>query len=135
MNDKNKQIQRILDDSLFDAEYQKSKEDTLRGMLADFYNKKMRTIVVIVWVYGLLFIGLAIWSGIKFFDAPADDMRALIGWATLFLTGILGIFLIKIFAWQIITKNNLKREIKRLELRVADLINVLKESASGEDKK
>jgi hypothetical protein len=34
--------------------------------------------------------------------------------------------MIKVFAWQMIHRNNIKREIKRLELRIVELGQIVK---------
>jgi len=43
-----------------------------------------------------------------------------------FVCFVHGISLIKIFAWQIIHRNGLRREIKRLEIRIAVLNETVK---------
>jgi hypothetical protein len=108
------QIRQMIEDS-----YDDSKEDTLRAMVGQFYNKKMLSTVILVWAYGLVFMALAIFSGVKFFRA--GDIRSQIMYAGLFLCGVQMVALIKIFAWQMIHRNSIKREIKRLEIRVAEL--------------
>ena len=99
--------------------YDEAKEDTLRSMIGDFYNRKMLSSVVLVWAWGILAIVGAIYCGIKFFDT--DIVGRQIMYATIFLTCVAWLSLIKIFAWQLIHRNSIKREIKRLELRIAEL--------------
>ncbi len=105
--------------------YNDSKEDTLCSMLKDFYNKKMLFWIIILWVYFLVFLALAVFSGIKFFKT--DQTRYQIMYAAVFVCCIQFFVLIKIFAWQMIHRNNIKREIKRLEIRVAELKQTVKE--------
>ena len=47
-------------------------------------------------------------------------------YAVLFLVGVHGVDLMKIFAWQMAHRRNLKRDLKRLELRVVELSEALK---------
>jgi hypothetical protein len=68
---------------------------------------------------GIIFAGIAIFSGFEFFRT--DEIQYQIMYAVIFLTCIQWIGLLKIFAWQMIHRNGLKREIKRLELRIAEL--------------
>ena len=114
------QIQKMMNDT-----YEQTKEDTLRGMIKEFYNSRMRSIVIIVWGFALLFIAGAVYSGVMFFKT--DQVKSLIMFATIFLVCAHWIDLMKIFAWQMIHKNSIKREIKRLELRIAELAQTVKE--------
>ena len=96
-----------------------AKEDTLRSMFCDFYNRKMLFFVVIFWVYGLVFMALAIFSAIKFFRT--DDTQYQIMYAAIFLGSIHIIGLAKILSWQMIHRNGIKREIKSLKACLAKL--------------
>lgn len=104
--------------------YDVSKEDTLCSMLKDFYNRKMLSIIILVWAYFLVFLALAIFSGIKFFKT--DQTMYQIMYAVIFVCCIQFFTLIKIFAWQMIHKISLRREIKRLELTIAELNQTVK---------
>jgi len=109
---------------IIEGTYDDSKEDTLRSMLRDFYNKKMTSIIIVVWIYFLIFLALAIFSGIKFFKTDVAQFQIM--YAAIFVCCIQVFVLIKIVAWLMITKNNIKREIKRLELRIAELSETVK---------
>ncbi|MBN1803704.1 MAG: hypothetical protein JW837_00495 [Sedimentisphaerales bacterium] len=112
------EIKKILNGS-----YDDSKEDTICSMLGDFYNRKMLSVVIFVWVWAIVLIAGAFYSGIKFYKY-AGDVRFI--YALVFIVCIQGISIIKIFAWQMIHKNSIKREIKRLELRIAELNETVK---------
>jgi hypothetical protein len=115
----NEQIRKIIEDS-----YDESKEEGLRSIVRDFYSRRLWTSVVAVWGMGILYGTLAVYSALHFFRT--DQTRGQIMYATLFLVGVLGIDLMKTFAWQMAHRHNLKRDIKRLELRVAELGESLK---------
>lgn len=112
---------------MIDDTYEQSREETLRGMLKGFYNTRMRSIVILVWSFALVFIAGAVISAVKFFEA--EETKSLILFATIFLVCAHWVDLMKIFAWQMIHKNNIKREIKRLELRIAELSQTVKEKS------
>ena len=116
----NEQIRKILDD-----EYDASREDSLMSMIKDFYNRRMLSTVVLVWVFGIVFMAGAIYSGIAFFKS--EEAKSQIMYAAIFICCLHYVSMLKIFAWQIIHKNGLKREIKRLELRIAELAKSLVE--------
>ncbi|MFH1718191.1 MAG: DUF6768 family protein [Planctomycetota bacterium] len=116
MNDE--QIRKIIDGT-----YDEPREDTIGSMLRDFYNRRMLSIVIFVWVWGLIIVGVAIYSAIKFFEV--DQAKSQIMYAAIFICGCQFIALTKIFAWQMIHRNSIRREIKALELRIAALTSLL----------
>ena len=110
------QMQTILETT---PDYDEARDNTLRAMLSDFYNQKMTSIVVLVWGLGLLFMGGGILSLILFFKTP--DTRYQIFYAVMFLMCMQFLGMMKTFAWQMIHRNSIKREIKRLEIRLEDI--------------
>ena len=52
---------------MIDDKYDDSKEDTLRSMIHDFYNRKMISKVILIWIHGSISMSLMVFSGIKFF--------------------------------------------------------------------
>ncbi|MBN1975306.1 MAG: hypothetical protein JW787_16830 [Sedimentisphaerales bacterium] len=117
MNDE--QIKKMMDDS-----YDNSKEEGLMSMLKDFYDRKTLSVAILVWIWGLVFIAGAIYCGVKFFDE--ENVQYQIMFAALFICFYLSVGLMKVFAWQMMHRNSIKREIKRLELRIAELTQIVK---------
>ena len=103
--------------------YDEAKEDSLRSMIGDFYNRKMLSKIILIWSYAIVIIAGAVFCAVRFFDT--DSVRDQIMYATIFLTCVAFMSLVKIFAWQMIHRNGIKREIKRLELRIAELSQIL----------
>jgi hypothetical protein len=120
MNDP--KIKQMIDDS-----YDSSREDTYRAMLSEFYSRKMAGTAILVWSVGFLFFAAAIYSAVAFFGA-AETKRQIM-YATIFMSGLFGVGLMKIFAWQMLHRNSIKREIKRLELQVAELAAALNKTS------
>jgi uncharacterized membrane protein YbjE (DUF340 family) len=116
------EIKKIIDD-----EYDKSKEESIWSMARDFYSKKMMSTAILVWVWAIIFFAGATYCGIKFFQT--NQMKYHILYAALFVCFVHGISLMKIFAWEMIHRNSIKREIKRLELRIAELSNSITEKS------
>jgi hypothetical protein len=114
-----KQIQNMIADT-----YEESRGNTLRGMIGDFYNRQNTSVVIVIWVFALICIALAVYCGIAFFRTA--DTRMQIMYATSFIVLMQFVNLCKVFAWQIIHRNGIKREIKRLELRIAELNETIK---------
>lgn len=123
MNDE--QIRKIIDGP---QDYDDSKEDSLCSMLSDFYSRKMLSTAILVWFWGIIFVAGAVYSAVKFFDA--EQTRDQIMYAAVFVCLVHFVGLMKVFAWQMIARNSVKREVKRLELRVAELSASLTGKAS-----
>jgi len=107
------QVGKTLEDS-----YDPDREDSLRSMVGDFYNRKMLTIVIVVWFWAVVFVGGAVACGVAF--AGAEQIKAQIMYAALFVCCVQFIALLKVVSWQMIHKNRIIREIKRLEMRVVE---------------
>jgi hypothetical protein len=122
MNDE--QSRKIIEDA---QGYDGAREDTLWSLLSDFYSRRMAATAVFVWANAIMAIALSIFSAVMFFES--DATRPQIMYAVLFLFGTQWGMMMKVFAWQMIHRNSIKREIKRLELRLADLAEALPEGA------
>ncbi len=117
MNDED--IKKIIEDT-----YDESKEDTYRSMLSDFFSKKMRWFTINFYVWFFIFLVLIIISIIQFFRT--DQTKFQIMYAAIFVCCSLSIGFIKAIAFVMISRHNIKREIKRLELRIVELHQTIK---------
>lgn len=104
--------------------YDESRENTLRGMIGEFYNRKNTSTVIVVWAFAVFCIALAVYCGIAFFRTGEIQLQLM--YAVIFVVMMQWMGQIKIFAWLIIHRNGIKREIKRLELRIAELNETVK---------
>lgn len=111
----NEKMKKMLDD-----DYDVTREAPLRSMIKEFYSRKMLFIAVLVWIWGIIFFVGAVYSAIRFYK-NGQILDAII-----FLCCLQLVSLAKIFAWVMVTKNSIQREIKRLELRIAELTENLK---------
>ena len=120
MNDE--QIKKIIEDT-----YDESKEDTIRSIVSDFYSRKMLSTAILVWVWAMVFFAGAVYSAVQFLRT--DDTKSQIMYSAIFVPCVLGIGFMKVFAWGMIHRHSIKREIKRLEIRIAELAKSLDEGA------
>jgi uncharacterized membrane protein YbjE (DUF340 family) len=102
-----------------------NEEHFLRSMVKDFYNRQMLPIIIFVWIWAIIFIVGAVYTGIKFFET--DQTKCQIMYAAIFVCFIQFISLMKIFAWQMIHRNNVTREIKKLRDSIAELNETVKD--------
>jgi hypothetical protein len=56
----------------------------------------------------------------------ADRTQGQIMYAALFILGVHGVGLMKILAWGMLHQHSIRRDLKRLELRMAELSEMLK---------
>ena len=115
------QIKKIIDSPL---EYDESKEDTYRSMLRDFFSKEMRWVMINLYAWSAFFFVLVIISVVQFFKT--DETKFQIMYATIFICCSLSIGLCKAITFVMLQRHSIKREIKRLELRIAELNETVK---------
>ena len=118
MNDE--QIKKIINGT-----YDEARADTIWSMVRDFYNRQMISVVVFIWTWALVIMAITIFSAVKFF--AVETTKSQIMFAAIFICGCQFIALMKIFAWQLIHRNGIMREIKRMELRIAALSSSLEQ--------
>ena len=108
------QIKKIIEDN-----YDESKEDTLRTWLTDAYSKSPLWITTVIYIQYIILTALAILSGIKFFRTDLTQYQIM--YATIFILSSHWMGFISVFGWIMLQRPRLRREIKRLELRIAEL--------------
>ncbi len=113
------QIKKILDDT-----YDDSEEDSLFSMVGQLYSKRMFNSFIVHGIYSLPFVAGAVFCGIKFFNT--DQTQFHIMYAAIFVCCIEFCIFSKAKYWQMLYKINTSREIKRLELRIAELNETVK---------
>jgi len=113
------QIKKIIEDT-----YDDSKEDNLLSMVGQLYSRKMLSSLVAHGAYSLVFIVLAVFCGVKFFETQQVQFQVM--YAAIFICCIQFVVLRKVIYWQMLHKHNISREIKRLEIRIAELNETVK---------
>ncbi|MFC1513830.1 DUF6768 family protein [candidate division KSB1 bacterium] len=110
------QIKKIVDSPL---DYDESTEETVRSYLRDCFSKQVRWVAITF--FALVFVALVplTFSGFQFFRVEETQMQIL--YAAVFTCSWLTICILEIWAMVIVQKNSLRREIKRLELCIAEL--------------
>jgi len=123
MSDLDKQIRSGLSAAPEDVDYDITREDSLRELLMAGFRGRTKWMGIIAWIDGLVFTGVMVFAAVRFFQV--DGTRELILYATIFLASALVIALVKLWYWMLFNRNSIKREVKRLELRVAEMIEKL----------
>ena len=118
--DKN-QMNQILSQPL-DAEH--IREGTYLSFITDFYTRNNSAMIWWVWSTALFFVGLMIVSAILFFLTGSTQYHVL--YAALFVTSVQVIVLTKVVYFLCVMRHRTMRDMKRLELGMAEMNETLK---------
>ena len=111
-----KQMNQLLSQPL-DAE--RIREGTYVSLITDFYTRNNSAVIWWVWGNALFFLGVMIVSAILFFLTSSTQFHVLYG--VLFLTGVQVIVLTKMVYFLAVLRNRTIRDLKRLELGMAEM--------------
>ena len=109
------------------GEYDLGREETLREMVVESFRGKTWWMAMVAWVYSILFTGVAVFAAIRFFGAEAGAVREMIAYAMLFGLSSAIVLFVKLWYWMLMSRNSVKREVKRLELRIAELAEAIRQ--------
>ncbi len=108
--------------------FDQSQADSLHEMIVGSFRGRTRWMVVLSWLAIAAFAAAMIYAGRVFFDARTVQDQIM--YATMFLGAGVAVMVIKLWYWILMTRNATGREIKRLELRICELLTRL-EQAQG----
>ena len=126
MNKEKEKIDELIKETLTQEEakfYDQLEEQNIIGKLGEVYRGKMGWLAVIMNIVHLVFFGLFVYTLVQFFNT--DETNALIMWASAGFLCMVFMAMLKLYIWMQMDKNDLLREIKRLELQVSGLANKL----------
>jgi len=115
------QMKQIIDQPL-DPEH--IREGTYVSFFSDFYTRNNRVVIVWVWCNAFFNLALAIVSAILFFKTNNPQYHIL--YATLFICSVQVLVLTKVVYYLAVIRNRTLRDIKRLELSMAEMNETLK---------
>lgn len=101
-------------------------DQTMLQMIADSFRGRHRGLVIMVFFMICVYMGLMILSAVRFF--AVDEVREMLLWGGLFGFSLLAVTASKIWYWMELNKNSVTRELKRVELRIAQLAEEIKRS-------
>ncbi|UCC22910.1 MAG: hypothetical protein JSW23_02240 [Planctomycetota bacterium] len=110
-------INKILSDM---GEFDATKAETLRKEIVKMWaDKNLVRAKLVFWIFFLLSVGIMIagYNGLR----SAADTRDIVRWAIFFMIGFNSTILMKLWYWVVDSKLNLLKELKQLELQIAEL--------------
>lgn len=124
MKNKTEAIDDLIKETLTQEEakfYDGLEEQGVFQMVWGLFKGKNKWIMLLMNIVTLVFFTLFIYCIVQFFNT--EITKDLIKWSVGALVFLLGVSMLKLFAWMQMDKNALLREIKRLELQVSSLAN------------
>ena len=112
-----KQLKQVLGkNGLFDADKSKKLRKELIQMWCD---KNLRRAKLVFWIFFLLCLGMMVggYIGLRY----AGNTKEMLSWVIFFMIGFNSTILMKLWYWVVSTKLNILKEIKQLQLQIAEL--------------
>jgi hypothetical protein len=122
MKNQTEDIDRLIKETLTQEEakfYDDLDEQNVLDMIGGLFRGKNGWLIVIMNLMTLIFFASFVVCLIQFFET--DDTADLLKWGFGAIMFLIGVSLLKVFAWMQMDKNALLRELKRLELQVSSL--------------
>lgn len=126
MNKEREKIDELIKETLNQEEakfYDELEEQNLIGKLGEVFKSKMGWLAIIMNVVHLVIFGLFIYCIVQFFGT--NETNELIKWASGGFLCMIAMGMLKLYIWMQMDKNDILREMKRLELQVATLFSKL----------
>lgn len=120
MSDLDKRIKAELDKDTAAIDELLASDGGMPDMVAAAFKGSMRRWVWVTTIVTLLTFGLMVWCGFKFYNAPSVDERMF--WGVWFMVSGIAQMALKQWQWMEMNRASLMREMKRLELAVATLV-------------
>ena len=122
MNNEMEEIYLLIKDTLSKEEaafYDSLEEQNVFEMIFGLFRGKNAWFLIVSNIMTLVFLGSFVYCLIQFFNV--ESVEEMIQWGFGSSVFLLGVSMLKLYAWLQMDKNALLREIKRLELQVMSL--------------
>ena len=120
MSKKTEKIDELIKETLSKEEaafYDELEEQNLIGKLGEVYKGKLGWLAAIMYVVLLLMFMTFVYCIVQFFNT--ENTNELIKWASAGFLSMISMGMLKLFVWMQMDKNDILRELKRLELQIA----------------
>lgn len=119
MTDSDRDIMQALYDEDAELLGQLAGDESLYTQVMNTFTGRQRWLNALGWVAGFALFGAAAFTGWRF--ANASDVADMLRWGAASGLAFAGLSLIKVWFWLDLQRNALARDVKRLELRIANL--------------
>ncbi len=122
MKKEKEKIDELIKESLNQEEakfYDELEEQNLIGKMGEVYKSKVGWLAIVMNIVYLVIFGLFIYCMFRFFGTT--ETNELIKWASAGFLCMIFMGMLKLYFWMQMDKNDILRELKRLELQVATI--------------
>ena len=126
MKNEMEKIDELIKETLNDEEakfYDNLEEQGIMGKMGELYKGKIGWLAVVMNIMHVIIFVLFVYCLVQFLDA--DDTLALIKWSSGGFLCMMFMAMLKLYMWMQMDKNDILRELKRLELQVSGLAHKL----------
>jgi hypothetical protein len=99
-------------------------DEGLIEQVAATFRTRMRVWVMISWCFTAVWAAVAAWAAVSFFRAVT--VRDWIIYATVFQVAAISVAMLKLWYWMEMNRHTHTREVKRVELQIAELVDKVK---------
>ncbi|TMM53934.1 hypothetical protein FEE95_18750 [Maribacter algarum] len=124
MRKRNEKIDDLIKETLTQEEaefYDGLEEQNLLGKIGEVYKGKMGWLAIAMNIMQLITLALFVYCIVKFFNT--EDTYELIKWSSAGFLCMIYLSMMKLYIWMQMDKNDMLRELKRIELQIAILNN------------
>ncbi|MDO5971832.1 hypothetical protein Q4Q35_18675 [Flavivirga aquimarina] len=128
MKNKMEDIDKLIKETLTEEEakfYDKLDEQNVFQMVGGLFQGRNKWIMYLMNIMTLILFSFFVYCTVQFFNT--DITNEMIKWGLGSVVFLLGVSMLKVFAWMQMDKNAIIREIKRLELQVSSLSSRMSE--------
>jgi len=122
MKNNKEEIDKLIKDTLTQEEakfYDTLEEQSVLGMIFGLFKGKNKWLLILMNMMTVVFFVFFIYCVVQFFSVHTT--KELLKWGLGSIVFMIGVSMLKVFAWMQMDKNALLRELKRLELQVSSL--------------
>ncbi|CAM1362728.1 DUF6768 family protein [Tenacibaculum xiamenense] len=116
------EIDKLIKETLTEEEakfYEELDEQNVFQMIQGLFRGKNKWIMILMNIMTVVMFVFFVYCLVQFFQA--EEIKELIKWAGGSIIFLLGVSMLKIFAWLQMDKNAVLREIKRLEIQISSI--------------
>lgn len=120
MSDIEKELRKVLKaNGDFDADKTKARRKEIEQMILQKYEFDMFKVKVVFWIFFVLCLGMMAggYIGLR----SAGNTKSMLSWVIFFMIGFNSTILMKLWYWVVDTKLKVLKEVKQLQLQIAEL--------------
>ena len=124
MKNNKEQIDDLIKETLSTEEakfYDELEEQNIIGKMGEVYKGKLGWLAVVMNIVHLVAFGFLIYCIVQFFNT--QETNELIKWSSAAFLCMIVMGMLKLFVWMQMDKNDILRNLKRLELQLATLMS------------